>query len=142
MSRARDIADIHDGSTGITTLGTVTTGTFNGALSATTTGGGVMAVGTVSESSGTPTGHIIERGSNSNGEFIKYADGTLICLAETTGDTTRTFPSAFSSKCKIVATGVLNDTAFYVHDTLTTLESTYYITQTSKKSIIAIGQWY
>ena len=32
MSRARDVADIHDGSTGITTLGTVTTGTFNGTI--------------------------------------------------------------------------------------------------------------
>ena len=32
MSRARDISDIHDGSTDITTLGTVTTGTFNGTV--------------------------------------------------------------------------------------------------------------
>ena len=36
-------------------------------------------LGTVSESSGVPTGAIIERGSNANGEFVKYADGTLIC---------------------------------------------------------------
>jgi hypothetical protein len=36
-------------------------------------------VGTVSESSGVPTGAIIERGSNANGEFVKYADGTMIC---------------------------------------------------------------
>jgi hypothetical protein len=36
-------------------------------------------VGTVSQSSGVPTGAIIERGSNANGEFVKYADGTLIC---------------------------------------------------------------
>ncbi len=36
-------------------------------------------LGTVSESSGTPTGAIIERGSNSNGEYVKFADGTLIC---------------------------------------------------------------
>ena len=36
-------------------------------------------LGTVSESSGVPTGAIIERGSNSNGEFVRYADGTMIC---------------------------------------------------------------
>ena len=36
-------------------------------------------LGTVSESGGVPTGAIIERGSNANGEFVKYADGTLIC---------------------------------------------------------------
>ncbi|WP_410734538.1 phage tail protein [Citrobacter portucalensis] len=36
-------------------------------------------VGTVSQSGGVPTGAIIERGSNSNGEYTKFADGTLIC---------------------------------------------------------------
>jgi len=41
-------------------------------------------VGTVSESSGTPTGAIIERGSNANGEFVKYADGTMICTNRNT----------------------------------------------------------
>ena len=36
-------------------------------------------LGTVSQSGGVPTGAIIERGSNANGEFVKYADGTMIC---------------------------------------------------------------
>lgn len=35
--------------------------------------------GTVSQSGGVPTGAIIESGSNSNGHYIKYADGTMIC---------------------------------------------------------------
>ena len=35
-------------------------------------------VGTVSQSSGTPTGAIIETGTGTNGRFIKFA-GTLIC---------------------------------------------------------------
>lgn len=30
------------------------------------------------------SGAIIERGSNANGEYIKYADGTMICNYETT----------------------------------------------------------
>ena len=36
-------------------------------------------LGTVSESGGVPTGAVIERGSNANGEYVKFADGTLQC---------------------------------------------------------------
>jgi hypothetical protein len=42
-------------------------------------------LGTVSQSGGVPTGAIIERGSNANGEFVKYADGTMICQHVFTG---------------------------------------------------------
>lgn len=41
-------------------------------------------LGTVSQSEGVPTGAIIERGSNANGEYVKYADGTLICTKNVT----------------------------------------------------------
>ncbi|WP_312537718.1 hypothetical protein [Stutzerimonas nitrititolerans] len=37
-------------------------------------------LGTVSQSAGLPTGAIIERGSNANGEYVRFADGTQICL--------------------------------------------------------------
>jgi len=40
------------------------------------------AVGTVSQSGGAPTGAIIERGSNANGEYTRYADGTQDCWWE------------------------------------------------------------
>ena len=58
------------------------------------------------------SGAIIERGSNDNGEYVKFADGTLICTANvgcsgniniplgslyTTPATTWNFPAAFSS---------------------------------------------
>ena len=36
-------------------------------------------LGTVSQAAGVPTGAIIERGSNTDGEYVKYADGTMIC---------------------------------------------------------------
>lgn len=36
-------------------------------------------VGTVSQSGGIPTGAIVERGSNANGEYVRFADGTQIC---------------------------------------------------------------
>lgn len=38
-------------------------------------------LGAVSQSGGVPTGAIIERGSNANGEYVKFADGTMICTA-------------------------------------------------------------
>ena len=41
-------------------------------------------LGTVSQSAGVPTGAIIERGSNANGEFVKYADGTMVCWTRRT----------------------------------------------------------
>ena len=51
-----------------------------------------------------PTGAIIERGSNANGEYTKFADGTLICTYQNQSWTTAvgyntyqwTFPTAFS----------------------------------------------
>lgn len=60
-------------------------------------------VGTVSESGGVPTGAVIETGENANGEYIKYADGTLICSTivtltftnTATLTTTWTYPHAY-----------------------------------------------
>lgn len=59
-------------------------------------------VGTVTQSGGVPTGAIIERGSNANGDYVRYADGTQICWgtvnAELTGATLQmavTYPAAF-----------------------------------------------
>jgi hypothetical protein len=55
-------------------------------------------LGTVSQLAGVPTGAIIQRGSNANGEFVRYADGTMICngrgLSVSTG-TAVTLPSTF-----------------------------------------------
>jgi hypothetical protein len=62
---------ILDGTSGITTPDV---STDDGAVYAK---GNIL--GTVSQSAGVPTGAIIERGSNANGEFVKYADGTQIC---------------------------------------------------------------
>jgi hypothetical protein len=37
-------------------------------------------LGTVSQSAGVPTGAIIEQGTNANGRYVKYADGTQIAF--------------------------------------------------------------
>lgn len=36
-------------------------------------------LGTVSQSGGTPTGALIESGTNANGTYVRFADGTQIC---------------------------------------------------------------
>lgn len=36
-------------------------------------------LGPVSEAGGIPTGAVIERGSNANGDYVRFADGTQIC---------------------------------------------------------------
>jgi hypothetical protein len=36
-------------------------------------------LGTVSQYAGVPTGAVIERGSNANGDYVRFADGTQIC---------------------------------------------------------------
>ena len=41
-------------------------------------------LGTVSQSAGVPTGAVIERGSNANGEYVRFADGTQICTISST----------------------------------------------------------
>jgi hypothetical protein len=68
-------------------------------------------LGTVTESSGVPTGAIIESGSNANGEFVKYADGTMICtiLLSPATSTTWTFPIAFSSAPNVQATNAVGN---------------------------------
>lgn len=42
-------------------------------------------VGTVSMSGGVPDNAVIERGSNANGEYVRFADGTQICTKTLTG---------------------------------------------------------
>lgn len=62
------------GGTGVTSMALLVS-----ALQAAGVFGKTNVLGSVSQVGGVPAGAIIERGSNSNGEFVKFADGTLIC---------------------------------------------------------------
>jgi len=72
-------------------------------------------LGPVSQSSGLATGAIIQRGANSNGEFVRFADGTQICtLYDATAVSVAvnatlakmwTFPVSFLSKTSYSITG-------------------------------------
>jgi len=122
-------------------------------------------LGTVSQSGGIPTGAIIERGSNANGVYIKYADGTMICTwVDTTGivcatasgslftaaaNSTWTFPAAFSTTTGVVLSGTSTSTVrWIVFGTLTTSTVTYnnFSPSSSGSAVVArmmaIGTWY
>lgn len=72
-------------------------------------------LGTASQSAGIPTGAIIERGNNADGEYTKFADGFMECwnsafLVKPSADSTTgaksaswTYPSAFISEPSVVA---------------------------------------
>jgi len=116
-------------------------------------------LGTVTQSSGVPTGAIIERGSNANGEFIKYADGTMICTGSiiesrsATGvlQTNWTIPAAFISVTDytpaavpsttrpdiVIGVGVIRNSSTVVEVYADRTNSTNTTLQVS-----AIGLWY
>ena len=119
-------------------------------------------LGTVSQSGGVPTGAIIQRGSNANGEFVRYADGTLIC---TIGDLgvmrqgddpyTWTYPLGFVSSPAVtgniisragdnnwysITFGTGGNTGIGSTSTLVYVNSSS--TVTVRANLIAIGRWY
>jgi len=116
-------------------------------------------LGTVSESSGTPTGAIIERGSNANGEFVKYADGTLICMGEyksensTSQNPDTNFPVAFfNNNYRVTMTPISNANRSVVilsnEKTTSRFKAQTWITESSVNAsgndgdYLAIGRWY
>ncbi len=52
-------------------------------------------LGTVTQAGGIPTGAIVERGANSNGAYVRFADGTQICHASVPVDVTNTAVQTF-----------------------------------------------
>lgn len=85
----RTLVAVADAAAGRTALGLGTAATRAALGTSGSLYGRDSILGTVSQSSGVPTGAIIERGSNANGEYIKFADGTLICQGN--------FPSAVAA---------------------------------------------
>lgn len=52
--------------------------------------GRLPVLGSVAQFNGQPTGAIIERGSNANGRYVRFADGTQICWGPTSQRVTST----------------------------------------------------
>ncbi len=114
-------------------------------------------LGTVSQSGGVPTGAIIERGSNANGEYVRWADGTQWCMyrvqpGSATGFVTKTHAAAFSNPNYVVvgnSDGSSSTTGITVKVTSRTVTSFGYAAietsgntlTTASTSMIAMGQW-
>jgi hypothetical protein len=129
-----------------------------------------LAVNTITDEPGTgavefplmPTVNsnaIIERGSNANGSFTKYADGTMICTVEITESrsvtgilaTSVTLPAAYISATDYILIGNSRTSVPDVVSTLgfiraTVSTATMYIarstTTNTAVSICAVGRWY
>lgn len=128
-------------------------------------------LGSVSQAGGVPTGGVIERGSNANGDYVKYADGTMICwfkwrvirtMATATGplffggaqEVPRNFPVAFLSPPAISIQGALEVGEGWFVPATTLINSTtqwpagYVFTQLSRGIMqlcvdyLAIGRWF
>ncbi|NVO57741.1 DUF2793 domain-containing protein [Rhodobacteraceae bacterium B1Z28] len=118
-------------------------------------------LGSVSETSGTPTGAVIERGSNSNGDYVRFADGTQICTV-TLGAVTCTvsegalfasssmtwdFPLTFASPPSISGSGGAIE-RFTGFDSPTVSQVAYKVlssvsdTASLSPTATAIGRWF
>ena len=123
-------------------------------------------LGTVSQSGGVPTGAIIERGSNANGEFVRYADGTQICwLTDTvnarainsafmggfrSSGQSWSYPAAFSSTPVISVTPIsASGLSGYATNTPSATNFAWSVTAVTSQgsqdrsvSLRAIGRWF
>lgn len=120
-------------------------------------------LGAVSQSGGVPTGAVIERGSNSTGDFLRFADGTQICMASLNAVTCTvtegalyaspsinwSFPASFASgstPCisgaggglgRFLSAGTPTDTSGSLKVLCTTSDAT-----ALAPSVVAIGRWF
>jgi hypothetical protein len=123
-------------------------------------------LGTVSQSGGIPTGAVIERDSNTNGHYVRWADGTQICTHNITVGTTTsasgsifltnetawTYPVPFASldfACGARVASAANPFWVTQGTTGTGMETAYFrvassITNTAGLLIrvFALGRWY
>ena len=60
-------------------------------------------LGAVGLSAGVPTGSIIERGANANGEYIKFADGTMVCCVSIFNIPVTAISASFNRVCNLPA---------------------------------------
>ena len=122
-------------------------------------------LGTVSQSGGVPTGAIIERDSNANGEYVKFADGTMICWFEGVIGTQNineafnfcfassaiewTYPVQFVSVPSVAPGGTSHNLTVSSNESITTtaartrmLSNHISLSNVNKFGPLAIGRWY
>jgi len=118
-------------------------------------------LGVVSQVAGVPTGAVIQRGSNANGEFVRFADGTQICIlvdlseaatADIGVTSTVAFPATFGGGTVSIHTSIVSVSAtntYYHSISGTTITATNFlltrrfsVTQTYSLRTFAIGRWF
>ncbi|MBP2550163.1 hypothetical protein J2858_003099 [Neorhizobium galegae] len=126
-------------------------------------------LGSVAQAAGVPTGAIIEKGGNANGDFVRYADGTMICWAKSPTLSTPTaaygafyilaspvsmvFPSVFAAPPFVVPVVARTSTTtgavwpFLANQNTTTQATALQMvslgqTETGYPGYIAIGRWF
>ncbi|AHD02955.1 pyocin knob domain-containing protein [Leisingera methylohalidivorans] len=111
-------------------------------------------LGTVSQSAGVPTGAVIERGNNSNGRYVRFADGTQICTrrmnASASGAEAWTFPASFieEPQCSVlpISAGAHSVTAEPPSSTTTYVEFNCFDTAGARQAkschLTATGRWF
>jgi hypothetical protein len=121
-------------------------------------------IGTVSQAGGVPTGAVLERGTGANGEYTRFADGTLICyrtnlsvtnastasgsLFKSSAAVTWTFPSPFSVAPAVnvdcQSAGCWATMAGTPTTTSVALEAMSGVTQAAALTLraMAVGRWF
>jgi len=121
-------------------------------------------LGTVSQASGVPTGAVIERGSNANGDYVRWADGTQICMsgALASGNVdvalgsifqsvtiNWTFPAAFLAATYPVLAGSGGGAGRWISSAISgpttgafRVNSPVTSTSSSDARLIAVGRWF
>ena len=110
-------------------------------------------LGPVSQSGGVPTGAQFQYGSNANGEFLRFPDGTQLCWhalsSNTGGNTFWTYPAAFSVTPRASATPIVDGAAristFSAIGASSLGFSIWNIAGSrvaASTSLIAVGRWY
>ncbi|WP_181170993.1 hypothetical protein [Mesorhizobium sp. B2-1-3] len=120
--------------------------------------GNILA--TVAQSAGVPTGGLIEAGSNANGDYVRFADGTQICwrtivTVNTTANAyfikTELFAATFAAapRCVVspITSNVTTITAGYWRaNTVSTIAiefaSSVNVISTNTFNCVAVGRWF
>lgn len=109
-------------------------------------------LGTVSQSAGLPTGAVMERGSNANGEYVRFADGTQICTqtlsGATSGPTSWVYPAAFAAVPRLSGVALANVLSCLVLDAAPGVSSASFTLRDKADALradvarlTAIGRW-
>ena len=110
-------------------------------------------LGTVSQTAGAPTGAVLERGSNANGDYLRLADGTQICsrtmTASAAAATVWTFPAGFIAAPAVSGSAVAAVLSAFCLEAAPGLSSLSFslrdkadLRRADSVTLMAVGRWF